>query len=56
MAAPTDRRYELQDYIEAAKITADLANTGYDLSESERSALRKAATILRSWATSLPRK
>jgi hypothetical protein len=48
-------QYDAHDYTRAGKIAAHLAKGGYDLSLSERSALRQAADILKAWAGTMPR-
>jgi hypothetical protein len=55
MSDRIDTRYDAREYEQAARIAAHLAQTGYDLSASERSALRQAAAVLHSWAGVLPR-
>jgi hypothetical protein len=56
MSHPTETHYGPEDYIHASNVAAALAKTGYDLSESERTALFRAASVLQSWALSMPRK
>lgn len=50
-----DVRYDAQDYARAGRIAADLAKGGYDLSLSERTALRQASELLLAWGRMMPR-
>lgn len=50
-----DDRFDAQDFARAGRIAASLAKNGYDLSASERSALRHASELMTAWGRMMPR-